>query len=140
MWFGQKIQIMPWSHCVKVAVALIQDEQNRLLITQRPHHASHGGSWEFPGGKLEADELAEAALIREIREEVGLEILQYQFLGEIKHQYATHDVQLIIFLVTHFSGTPSCREGQLDLRWIAKQDINYALFPEANRGILNLIQ
>lgn len=131
---------MSWSHCVKVAVALIQDEQNRLLITQRPHHASHGGYWEFPGGKLEVGELAEVALIREIREEVGLEILAHKFLGEIKHQYATHDVQLSIFLVTQFSGTPSCREGQLDMRWIAKHEINHALFPEANRGILNLIQ
>lgn len=140
MWFWQKIQIMPRSHRVKVAVALIKDEQNRFLVTQRPHHASHGGYWEFPGGKLELDELAETALIREIREEVGLEILQCQFLGEITHQYATHNVQLHIFLVTQFSGTPFCKEGQLDMQWIAKQEINHDLFPEANRGILDLIQ
>ena len=48
---------------IKVAVAVIVDEQQRILVTQRPLHAPHGGYWEFPGGKLEAHELPEHALI-----------------------------------------------------------------------------
>ena len=124
---------------MKVAVAIITDAQNRILITQRPLHVSHGGYWEFPGGKLEDNELAEHALIREIREEVGLEVLQYQLLGQIYHQYPDKTVQLIIFHVTQFTGTPSCLEGQLDLCWIENEKLNPEVFPEANRGIFDLI-
>lgn len=124
---------------MKVAIAIIFDEQHRILITQRPHHVPHGGYWEFPGGKLEANESAEHALIREVKEEIGLEIHQYQFLGEINHQYSDKSVQLIIFQVTHFSGVPSCLEGQLDMKWVEKDNLNLEEFPEANHGILDLI-
>lgn len=125
---------------MKVAVAIITDEQHNILITQRPFHVPHGGCWEFPGGKLETNELAEHALIREIKEEVGIEIHQYQFLGEINHQYPDKSVQLIIFQVTQFSGKPSCLEGQLNMKWIKKDNLNSDDFPEANRGIFDLIR
>lgn len=124
---------------MKVAVAVIVDEQQRILITQRPLHASHGGFWEFPGGKLELDELPEDALIREIREEIGLDIHSYQFLGEVNHQYSEKSVQLLIFLVTHFSGNPRCIEGQLDMQWVKQDELNPDVFPEANRNIIALI-
>lgn len=125
---------------MRVAVAIITDEQDRILITQRPYHVAHGGCWEFPGGKLEPDEIAEHALIREIKEELGLEIQQYHFLGEIHHQYSDKQVHLIIFQITQFKGNPSCLEGQLNLRWSKTEELNYQEFPEANRGIFNLIQ
>jgi 8-oxo-dGTP diphosphatase len=124
---------------MKVAVAIITDDQQRVLITQRPLHASQGGLWEFPGGKLEADELPEQALIREIKEEVGLSILQYQLLGEIRHQYSDKDVHLIIFHVSKFIGQAACIEGQLGMKWIDKEHLNPHDFPEANHGIFNLI-
>ena len=124
---------------MKVAVAIITDDQQRILITQRPFHVPHGGRWEFPGGKLESDESAESALIREIREEVGLEILQYQYIGIINHQYPDKAVQLIVFLVTEFIGVPCCLEGQLNMQWISKNSLNSDEFPEANHGIIELI-
>lgn len=124
---------------MKVAVAIITDEQSRILITQRPFHVPHGGFWEFPGGKLEANEPAEHALIREIREEVGLEIHQCHLLGEITHQYPDKSVQLIIFQVTQFSGNASCLEGQLNMKWIEKDKLNPEDFPEANKNIFDLI-
>ncbi len=124
---------------MKVAVAIITDDQQRILITQRPHHVPHGGLWEFPGGKLESSELPEHALLREIKEEVGLNINNYQFLGEITHQYPDKTVQLIVFLVTQFSGIPSCLEGQLNMRWIEKKYLNPQDFPQANHAIFNLI-
>ncbi|USQ15168.1 8-oxo-dGTP diphosphatase MutT [Legionella lytica] len=124
---------------MKVAVAIIIDEQQRILVTQRPLHASHGGYWEFPGGKLEANELAEQALIREIKEEVGLDVLKHEFLGEVHHQYAERSVQLFIFLVTQFSGSPTCIEGQLAMKWIHQNELNPDEFPEANREVMQLI-
>lgn len=124
---------------MKVAVAVITDSQNRILVTQRPSHVPHGGYWEFPGGKLEENELAEHALIREIKEEVGLDVHQYQFLGQINHQYSDRAVQLLIFHVTHFSGKAICLEGQLNMKWVGLGDLNQADFPEANHGIFDLI-
>lgn len=124
---------------IKVAVAIIIDEQQRILVTQRPLHASHGGYWEFPGGKLEVNELAEQALIREIKEEVGLDVLKHEFLGEVHYQYAERSVQLFIFLVTQFSGSPTCIEGQLAMKWIHHNELNPDEFPEANREVMQLI-
>lgn len=124
---------------MKVAVAVIVDAQQRILVTQRPMHAPHGGYWEFPGGKLEDDEPAEQALIREIKEEVGLDIHHYQRLGQINHQYSDRHVELIIFLVTHFDGTATALEGQLGLKWLAKNELNHEQFPGANREIFALI-
>ncbi|MFI4962310.1 MAG: (deoxy)nucleoside triphosphate pyrophosphohydrolase, partial [Legionellales bacterium] len=80
---------------MKVAVGIITDEKNHILVTQRPLHASHGGFWEFPGGKLEANETPENALIREIKEEVGLEIKDFRWLKEIDYQYPDRDIHLI---------------------------------------------
>lgn len=125
---------------MKVAVAIITDEQRRILITQRPFHVPHGGCWEFPGGKLEHNESMEAALIREIKEEVNLDIQQYQYLGEIVHQYTDKTVQLIVFHVSQFAGIPFCNEGQLNLKWSDITALNPDDFPDANRGIFNLIQ
>lgn len=124
---------------IKVAVAVIVDQQQRILITQRPSHTSHAGRWEFPGGKLEANELPEEALIREIKEEVGLNVIQSHFLGEVTHQYSDKTVQLLIFLVTQFSGQPSCMEGQPSMQWIKREELDPDDFPEANREVIALI-
>lgn len=128
-----------FAQSIKVAVAVIVDEHQRILITQRPLHAAHGGRWEFPGGKLEVNELPEHALIREVREEVGLEVLNYQFLGEVRHEYSDKTVHLIVFLVTQFSGNPLCIEGQLALRWVKQNELNPDDFPEANGEVIALI-
>ena len=124
---------------MRVAVGIIRDEQSRILITKRPFHKSHGGLWEFPGGKIELNEMSHEALCREIKEEVGLEVLQHQFLGEIKYQYPDKFVELIVSLVTQFSGKPSCLEGQLDMKWLRKDQLNVKSFPEANQDIFHLI-
>lgn len=123
---------------IKVAVAIITDNEQRVLITQRPQHVPQGGLWEFPGGKLEENESAEHALIREIKEEIGLDVKCCHLLGEIEHQYPGKLVQLIVFHVSEFSGTASRLEGQLDLKWIAKERLNPDDFPEANSAIFKL--
>jgi 8-oxo-dGTP diphosphatase len=124
---------------MKVAVAIITDNKQRLLIAQRPLHVPQGGLWEFPGGKLEPGESAENALIREIREEIGLEVLNSHFLGEISHQYPDKKVDLLVFHVSEFSGTPACLEGQLAIKWMDREHLNPKDFPEANCAIFKLL-
>ncbi len=124
---------------IKVAVAIITDGEQRILITQRPLDVPQGGCWEFPGGKLEINESAEHALIREVKEELGIDVKKYQLLGEIEHQYTDKRVCLIIFHVSEFSGIASCLEGQLGLKWINKELLNPNDFPEANRAIFKLL-
>jgi 8-oxo-dGTP diphosphatase len=131
---------MSWKPGVKVAVAVLVDNQQRILITQRPLHASHGGFWEFPGGKLEPGERAEEALVREVKEEVGIEVHEYHYLGDVHHTYPDKSVQLIVFLVIDFSGKPMCKEGQLGMKWIRYSDLNVNDFPEANHAVLKMIQ
>lgn len=124
---------------MKVVVAVITDAENRVLITQRPHHVSHGGCWEFPGGKLESNESPEEALSRELKEELGIEVQSYQDLGVVNHVYPEHSVELLIFKVTHFMGMPQCLEGQQGIKWVARDLLNPEDFPEANREIFGLI-
>ena len=67
-----------------VAVALL-DQEGRCLLAQRPHGKDHGGLWEFPGGKIEARESPEQALLRELREELGVEPCKRLFLSFFLH-------------------------------------------------------
>lgn len=124
---------------MRVAVAVITDEKQRFLITRRSPHAVHGaGLWEFPGGKLEPDETPEAALIREIKEEIGLDVLHSHFLGEVKHNYHLHSVSLFVYHVSAYAGDACCREIQMDLRWVAFNQLQDFEFPAANGQIIEL--
>lgn len=125
---------------MKVAVAVITNEEQRLLITQRPLHTSLGGRWEFPGGKLEINESADDALRRELKEELDLHVIEYDFIGEVSHHYSDRHVELLVYHVSKWSGTPQCMEGQLALKWIRREEINPKDFPEANSSIFNLIK
>jgi 8-oxo-dGTP diphosphatase len=124
----------------EVAVAIVFDKKQRVLITRRPLHAAHGGLWEFPGGKLETNELPAQALIREIREEVGIDILDYRFLGEVIHSYGSKVVNLLVFAIVGYEGKPSCCESQLALHWVNIDELDNYRFPEANIRIIELIK
>lgn len=124
---------------MRVAVGVIQNAQGRFLITQRPHHTSHGGFWEFPGGKLQDGESAEAALIRELKEEINLDVQSSTFISEIVHDYEDKQVTLLVFQVKAYRGQPICRESQLDLRWVAGSDLSQYSFPKANHKLLKML-
>lgn len=125
---------------MKVAVAVIWNDQQQVLITKRPDHAAHGGLWEFPGGKLEEGELASAALVREIKEEVGVDILESRFLGIVIHKYDSKTVELLVYSVEKFQGKAYCCESQSDLRWVHLKQLAHYNFPKANEHVIELIQ
>jgi 8-oxo-dGTP diphosphatase len=121
---------------VKVAVAVIYDELQRILITQRAAQNSSGGLWEFPGGKLEEKENPEAALIREVKEEVNLDVLSCDFLFQIDAKRVEGTLTLYVFLVQKFQGQAVRLENQADLRWVSPESLSDYQFPPTNAAIL----
>ncbi|MBV1915889.1 MAG: Nudix family hydrolase [Pseudomonadales bacterium] len=124
---------------LQVAVAAIRDSHNRILISKRADHLHQGGLWEFPGGKIEAGESVKEALVREIREELGIEVTDGSPLISIPYQYSDRTVHLHVWLVDQFRGEPKGMEGQ-KVRWIAQEKLQEYDFPAANRSIISALQ
>lgn len=124
---------------MKVAVAIIYDAQQKILITQRAKHSPSGGLWEFPGGKLEHNETPEAALIREIKEEIDLDVLHYELMGQINEQRTEHLFSLYVFWVHQFNGQAKCLESQADMLWVPAHELHHYQFPPTNSQIVTWI-
>lgn len=119
---------------VHVAVGIIQ-RADQIFITRRPDNLHQGGKWEFPGGKVEAGESVEAALIRELQEEVAITVTQSRPFMLVEHDYGDKKVKLDIHLVMAFCGEPHGKEGQQG-QWVAIDALPDYDFPEANKAII----
>lgn len=120
---------------IEVAAAVIRGADGRVLIARRPLDKHQGGLWEFPGGKIEPGESAEAALARELHEELGIRVRQARPLIRIHHDYPDKRVLLDVWEVTAFDGEPHGAEGQ-PLAWVRDRDLPSYEFPAANRPIV----
>ncbi|MGD9294194.1 MAG: (deoxy)nucleoside triphosphate pyrophosphohydrolase, partial [Roseobacter sp.] len=105
------------------AVALI-DIDGRVLLAQRPEGKSMAGLWEFPGGKVEAGETPEAALIRELEEELGINTWESCLapLTFASHSYDDFHLLMPLFACRKWEGTPVSREAQ-NLKWVRARDL-----------------
>ncbi len=122
-----------------VAVAVVFDKQHNVLLTQR-HPQSHlGGLWEFPGGKLQRGETVEQALVRELREEVGIEVSRSGPLLLVPYNYTEKAVLLDVHVVREFRNDATAREGQ-PLAWVAASDLDRYDLPAANLPIVIAVQ
>lgn len=124
---------------IDVAVALILNPQNEVLIARRQSHQHQGGLWEFPGGKRENNEDRFTALHREIHEEVGLNIELAAPFQQIEHDYGDKKVRLDIWLVSAYQGTAIGKEGQ-EIKWADCARLDAADFPAANRTIITALK
>ncbi len=88
-----------------------------VLIAQRPPGSWQSGRWEFPGGKVEAGEEEEAALHRELREELGIAVLSALPVDIFRHSYPDRHVEIALWVVAAFQGEPLGLDGQA-LRWV----------------------
>jgi len=114
------------------AVALI-DVDGRVLLAQRPPGKSMAGLWEFPGGKIEDGETPEAALIRELHEELGIETWSSCLapLTFASHSYETFHLMMPLFACRKWEGMPRAREGQV-LKWVKPTDMADYPMPAAD--------
>lgn len=104
---------------ILVAACALVDADGRVLLAKRPQGRSFAGLWEFPGGKVEAGEVPEAALIRELREELGIEVsprclAPFTFAS---HSYASSHLLMPLYVCRKWQGEVEGREGQ-ELAWV----------------------
>ena len=123
---------------VHVAVGLIVNANDQVLIARRAAHQHQGNKWEFPGGKLEQGETAQEALSRELKEELGINVLAPEYLFDIPYQYESKQVVLFIYLVKQWQGEVSGKEGQ-PIRWVNKEALKDYIFPDANESIISFL-
>lgn len=116
-------------------VAGIIWRSGRYLGVRRPEGGTFGGQWEFPGGKVEEGEADLDALVRELREELGLDVQEADFWQERAHTYADFTVNLFFFHIHAFKGFPRPLEGQ-GLRWLTPAQGRELPFLEADRDIV----
>lgn len=123
---------------VHVAVGVIVSGTD-VFLTRRHAEAHQGGKWEFPGGKVEADETVAEALLRELKEEVAIDVLACHPLTVIEHDYGDKQVKLEVFIVDNYQGEPSAQEGNEEA-WFAIDELATVDFPDANIVIVNALQ
>jgi len=125
---------------IEVAVAVIVRNDGRILITQRKADDSFAHLWEFPGGKCEPGESAEAALRREIREELAVDVTPTWAFARVVHQYLTTHVTLLPFecKLTDPIAVPRPLECQA-MKWVTPNELPTHAFPSANAPLLRAV-
>lgn len=122
----------------EVVAALIWDG-DRFLACQRPAHKTRGLLWEFVGGKVEKGESKKTALIRECREELGIEIAVGDVFMEVVHEYPDLNVSLTLFHATIHEGIPQLLEHNA-FKWMRVSEIDQYDFCPADEPILKALK
>ena len=124
---------------LRVVAGLLRDGDGRVLLAARPPGKAFAGRWEFPGGKIDAGEQPIDALVRELSEELGVEVdpLDCRLFQIARHQYpdAPRGVHILGYIVQRFQGEPVGREGQV-IAWHAVEELPDVDILEADRPIV----
>ena len=131
----------PARKTVLVAAAALLDDRGRILLAQRPPGKSMAGLWEFPGGKVDAGESLEGALVRELEEELGITVdpAALSPLTFASHAYPDFNLVMPLFLVTAWKGEPASKEGQA-LAWLPAGDLASKPMPPADLPLLGAVE
>lgn len=126
---------------VLVAAVTLIDPEGRILLAQRPEGKSMAGLWEFPGGKVEAGETPEAALIRELQEELGIDTWESCLapLTFASHSYEDFHLLMPLFACRKWQGIPQAKEGQT-LKWVRAQNLKDYEMPPADIPLIPMIR
>ena len=124
---------------INVVAAVIKDENEKILITQRNLKKAQGGLWEFPGGKIEPNETRENAIVREIKEELDIDIEVKSYLSEKVFNYPEKDINLIALECKKVSGEIRLLEHE-DYKWVPKNELDNFQFAPADLFIIKKIK
>ncbi len=125
------------SNILLVAAVALVDADRRVLIARRPEGKPLAGLWEFPGGKVEPGELPEATLIRELAEELGIEV-KPECLAPLtfaSHSYVDFHLLMPLWICRRWTGTVVGREGQ-SLKWVRPKDLRDYPMPPADEPLI----
>jgi A/G-specific adenine glycosylase len=122
-----------------IGVAVIWNDREQILIDRRRQEGLLGGLWEFPGGKLEPGETVEACIVREIQEELGIEISVGDRLITVDHTYTHFRVTLYVHHCRYIRGEPQPLECD-EIRWVTLAEIDQYPFPKANVQIIEALR
>ena len=115
----------------RVTCGVIRNDNEEILVVQRGAKSDHPGKWEFPGGKVEEGESDEDCLIREIDEELGMDIIICAKLPEVYYDYGFKQIKLVPFVCDTLDEKPSLTEHK-DYRWTSAQELMGIEFCEAD--------
>ena len=122
---------------IRVVGAMIENDEGRYLITQRPPTSSLPLLWEFPGGKVEPGESDEEALARELREEMGIAVEIGEQVMHTHHEYPTYDIDFRVFQCHLASAGAQIRHLRVhDHRWVTLEEMSGYQFPDADAKTL----
>lgn len=126
---------------VLVAAVALVDADGRILLAQRPEGKSMAGLWEFPGGKIEPGETPEAALIRELHEELGIDTWASCLapLSFASHAYEDFHLLMPLFICRKWEGQVASREGQA-LKWVRPVDLRNYPMPAADVPLIPVLR
>ena len=118
-----------------VAAIIYSSGLEEVFVAKRPDKLHQGGKWEFPGGKIENGEMPEAALVRELNEELGIQAKEFELFEKVSHDYGDKEVHLHFYRVTGFEGEAYGAEGQ-EVCWMSVNALPELDFPDANLPIV----
>ena len=124
-----------------VVAAAVIIEHERVLLSQRKTGTHLAGAWEFPGGKVEPDEDPKAALVRELREELGIDVDVGDVVEVTFHRYPEKSVLLLFFEARRRPGSAEPRPLDVaDVRWSRASELSDELFPPADVAVLRKVR
>ena len=126
---------------VPIVSAALIDPRGHVLLQQRPKGKAMAGLWEFPGGKIAAGETPEAALCRELEEELGIAVAASDLVafGFASHRYDSFHILLLLWACRRWQGTPTPRESQA-IAWVAPAQMSDYPMPAADAPLVTLLR
>lgn len=124
---------------IHVMAGALFDRAGRVLIAQRPAGQHLAGGWEFPGGKLAAGEARFDGLRRELKEEIGVDVIAAEPVLCYEHQYPDRRVRLDLWRISEYAGTPQSLEGQA-LQFVEVDDLEHIGLLEADRPMIGALK